>query len=485
DVPARQQTLRATIAWSLALLPEAARTLLVRLSVFAGGWTAESAAAVCATEAAPAETTGDHLATLVDVNLIARSTSPRGRVRYRMLETIREDGLERLAATGETASLRERHAREVLALAEAGPPYVPEARPDDWYERVDADLDNVRAALVWAETRGDPALLGRLAAALWPYWHEYLRVTEGRRWLETALARAQGLAPGQRASLLSGACILTSIQSAFQQGEAYGREALALWEQLGDDRGRAVVARQLGWCAMLSAGADAVTWYAAAVDAWRRVGNETGLARALSDLGVACFVFGDREAAGPYLDEAEELYRRAQDEPGLARALRDRGLYLLLSGDVAAAVPVLQEAVARLRATGKTIVLGSGMYYLGTALCFAGRLDEAANAYAESLQIHEEIADQGNLALTVLGCAALAHRRGDGLRAARLCGAAQGMRDASRTALPPAVEAVYRREIAVIVAMVGEPAFAASFADGRALTTSEALALARVSLAHP
>ena len=119
--------------------------------------------------------------------------------------------------SGELAALRERHARYFLALAESAPPYVPEVRRGDWYTRVDANHDNFRAALTWASTLADPELLIRLSAALWPYWHEYMHVEEGRRWLERALTRAVESPPRRKAALLTGDCMLAFRQTDFPE----------------------------------------------------------------------------------------------------------------------------------------------------------------------------------------------------------------------------------------------------------------------------
>jgi len=483
DVLPRQQTLRDAIAWSLDLLPEPARAFLLRLSVFVGGWTEPAAVEVCSLEGMTAGDVEQTLTALVDASLVVRvaAAAPGGARRYRMLETIREYGAELLAATGHGDTLRERHARYFLALAESAAPYVPDARPNDWYERVDTDLDNVRAALSWAATRDDPELLVRLTAAFWPYWLEYGRVSEGRHWLEAALDRSDQTTPRLLASLLTGACTMTSIQSELRQAEAYGGQALALWQELEDQRGQALVYRQFA----LGEYSGHVTeqtlpWFETALEHWRMVGDEDGIARALSDLGLAhCVLLGDLAMASRYFDEAEDLCRHTHDEVGLARALRDRGVQALLSGDVLGAVTWLGEADERLRASGRTSFLGGAAFYLGTALCFAGNLDEAVDAYSESLRIHEETGDRLQTSLTVLGLAAVAHRRGDGVRAARLCGASRALQQAFQITVPPAADAIYQREVAMVLDLIGQERFDAAFAEGSAMTPAEVMTLAR------
>jgi predicted ATPase/transcriptional regulator with XRE-family HTH domain len=480
DVPRRQQTLRETIDWSVQLLPEHARAILLRLAVFAGGWTEEAARNVCFPDGFPAGGIEQTLRLLLDASLIERVASPNGTPRYRMLETIREYGIERRAEVGDETTLRKRHARHFLILAESAPPYVPEARTSDWYERVDADLDNLRAALDWANGQDDLALVARFAAALWPYWHEYLHVNEGRRWVEAVLAPGRQHSPARRAWLLTGASTLLSTQSIHQEVSKYAHEALALWRQLDNPRGQALVLRQLGWRNyMLETGDRAIEWLSGALEQWRIVGDPQGIACALGDLGLASCALGDLAAAAPYFAEADEYYRGTDDKLGPARLLRDRGLHALLCGDVDAAIPLLGGAVDRLRNASPNYVLPGAVFYLGTALCFRGRLDDATATYIESLRIHEELADMPGMALTLLGFATVAHRQGNGIRAAILCGAEQAMRHSSHLAVPPAVAAIYAREIERIREQLDEAAFNQAVAQGNEMNLAEALAFAR------
>ncbi|HET7597975.1 MAG TPA: AAA family ATPase, partial [Burkholderiales bacterium] len=278
DLPQRQQTLRATIAWSVDLLPDRVRALLLQLSVFAGGWTDEAARAVCSASAAD-------LDQLTGENLIQREERPDGTLRYRMLETIREYGRERLIDQGDEDTVRRRHAHYFLTLAESAPPYIPETRTTDWYDRIDADLDNVRAALDWLDKQGEKKLVVRFTAALWPYWVEYQRPVEGYHWLEIALAYRDQQTPAERASLLTGACTAPTLDTDYQTISGYAEEALSLWEQLHDPCGQALIYRQLGGRDyIVGDGARSLSWLSKALDSWQACGNPLGIAFALNDL---------------------------------------------------------------------------------------------------------------------------------------------------------------------------------------------------------
>ena len=478
DLPERQQTLRATIAWSVDLLPNRARALLLQLSVFAGGWTEDAARAITSATAAD-------LARLASVNLIQREEHSDGTLRYRMLETIREYGREQLIEQGDERTLRLRHAHYFLALAESAPPYVPEARTTDWYDRIHADIDNIRAALDWAEPREERQLLARLSVAMWPYWHEYQRVQEGRRWLETILRSRDELGPRLLAMALTGAAILVSTQSAYDVGATYGEEALALWQQLGDHRGQALVSQQLGWGALMSGKMDrAVKFFQAELDHWYATGDSLGIATGLGDFGTTTYLRGEFDGALPYLMEADRLQREAGDESGIARSSSDLGLHALLQDDIDRAIPLLREAIERLHAVRSVFFELRTRFYLATAYCLNGKLDDACAIYLELLQLHEEIEDRSELSLTILGFAALAHRTEDPLRSAVLCGAAHAILESSGAALPPAVTALYEREVRLVLKQIDPDTFNQAFAEGYGMTVEDAIRFARAGVVN-
>lgn len=479
DVEDRHRGLRNAIAFTVRLLTPAARSFLSRLSVFAGGWTAEAAAAVCAEPGTPPETVDLLLHELLGVGLIQEEELEADEVRYGMPETIREYGQERLLAGGELAALRERHARYFLALAESAPPYLPQVHLPPWYQRVGLERDNLRAALRWAEGTGDGALLGRLAAALWPYWHETMRVDEGRNWLEPALAHQASLPQATRAMLLTGAAMMASNQTEYTVARARAEEALARWAALGDDHGQALVCQQLGWVAFGTGDAEATcAWFERALASWRRVDDPLGVGIALCDLAFSSYSARDFERALPYLDEAAGVLIPTGDPMALARLATEQGLLELLQGRPAIALAPLAEAVERYRA-GQSVVYPSALFYLATAECFVGDIDRAAAQYLQVLALREETGDRLGLALVLLGFAAVAQRRGDGERAAVLCGASFALQQRSRLRLAPAIAEVYEAEVRQVTEQIGAATFAEQFNLGQELTVEEAIALAR------
>jgi predicted ATPase len=479
DVPDRQRELRATIDWSHDLLAPDARRLLARLAVFAGGWTPEAAIAVCMDAGGSPDDVERDLQTLVDAGLIDRASGPSGVARYRMLETIREYALERLAASGDEADLRRRHARPFLALAESAEVYIPETRQGDWLDRVDAERDNLRAALAWSLAREIP-LAARLAAALWPFWHEHSLLHEGRNWLDAALKRAGSAAPPAiRAQLLTGAAVLAVSQGDYPRAAPLVETALTSWRDLDDHHGQAITLRQRAWMAW-SRGelAAALDDFQQAVAHWRALSEPRGVAYALSDAALLLVLSGRFAEAAPLQLEAFELFERHDDQLGLARSYADRGLAAMLQEDLSQAIPMLEQSVALCQTIGTSFILPGARFYLGTALCFAGHPDAALLQLTEALRQQAEMGDILGLSLTLLAFAAVAQRQGQAERAARLCGAVTSLHEQAGIVMVPVARAIYERELASVRAQLDVSTFNAAFAHGQTMTTPEVVAYA-------
>jgi tetratricopeptide (TPR) repeat protein len=247
DLPARQQTLRGAIAWSYDLLDAAERSLFRRLSAFVGGWTLAAAETVCDAAGELGLDVVEGVAALVDRSLLRREDRTADEPRFGMLETIREYGLEQLEACGEAAEIRRRHAAHYLALAEAAEPELTGPRQAAWLDRLEAEHDNLRAALRWAVEQGEAELGLRLGGALWRFWYVRGYLTEGRERLAELLAAAG--APGQtaaRARALRGLGIVAEAQGDYAVARRHYEEALALMRELGDRRGIALSLNNLG-----------------------------------------------------------------------------------------------------------------------------------------------------------------------------------------------------------------------------------------------
>jgi predicted ATPase/DNA-binding SARP family transcriptional activator len=312
----RQQTLRATLDWSYDLLTEPERSLLRRLSVFAGGWTLEASEQVCSTEGvqvfrhsgvqeqtqrqsgSPNTRTPEHLNTdevldllssLADKSLVLFEKGEAGGGRYRLLEMVRQYAAEGLQASGEAERIKARHRDWFLAFAEATEPQLKGAEPETWLRRVETEHDNLRAALAWSETDVEGAEAGlRLAGALNRFWNIRGDINEGRASLERALKRAGAQeAIVARAKALNAAGELAHIQGDYASARALNEESLAIYRALGNKRG---IAQSLNSLGMLTGQqgnyASACALYEESLTICRELGDKGGIAYSLDNLGI-------------------------------------------------------------------------------------------------------------------------------------------------------------------------------------------------------
>ena len=444
DAPARHRTLRGAIAWSHDLLAPDEQALFRRLGVFVGGCTAEAAQAVCA-DGGSGVTGGrgatggvhrpprgpwrhalDGLASLVDQSLLQPAGAAGGAPRFAMLETLREYALERLVRSGEAAATRRRHAAFCLALAEQAAPALRGPEQVTWLARLEAEHDNLRAALRWKVERaraGDAAAAAqgrRLGAALWPFWLLRGHLGEGRAWLAALLALPGppvGPPARPRAGLLLGAEQLappTADAAAARRLVASLEESLALCRAAGDGSGaaRALLAlsgRTLGLgdpAAALASAQESLALCRAADDRW-------GTARALGQVGARLAARGDRAAGRARCEEGLALMRRVGDRHGLARALGGVADILQAQGDYAAARPLLEESAARLRELGHRADLALVLTRLAVLAVVRGDPAARRALVAQSLAAARELGDPFTLAEALLRLGHSARGAGD------------------------------------------------------------------------
>src|SRR5437588_1196035 len=299
DLPARQQTLRATIAWSYDRLRAPEQALFRRLAVFAGGCMVEAAEAICAATGGLQLDVVEGLATLVNHSLLRSEEQANGEPRFRLLETIRDYALERLIESGEEEALRRQHATYYLALAESAEPQLVGAEQELWLALLEQEHANLRAALGWLRQSGAVELALRLAGALYLFWFTHGHLSEGRAWLE-GLARLSGgggsgaAVTSLQAKVLHGAGVLARAQGDYGSAVALFEQSLALFRYLGHKQ---EIARSLNHLASLACQqgdygrATALGEQSLALR--RELGDTQGIAHALSSLGDAASVQGD------------------------------------------------------------------------------------------------------------------------------------------------------------------------------------------------
>lgn len=433
----RQHALRATLDWSYALLTEGERTLLQRLSAFAGGWTLEAAEAVCTGAGIEDGEVLDLLAGLVDKSLV-QAEQDSDTKRYCFPESIREYASERLRGSGECKELQRRHAEHYLLLAEQAAPEL--LGPDQvrWLDRLEAELDNLRAAmecwLAWEET--EPAM--RFAGAIWRFWDMRGYVGEGRRWLEDVLARRAG-DPTARVTALIGAGALAQLQGDYTAATGWYSEALARSRELGDKQ---------------------------------------GIARSVNNLGLLASYQEDYERAIELLEESLDLNWELGRTWGAASVLLNLGEVARLQGDFDRAARLYGESLALFRELGDKWSVAVCLNNLGLVTGFQGDPGRAAGLHLESLFLFRDVGDNGGIADSLEGLALLARTQERWDRAARLFGAGAALREPRGAPLQPSDRAYFEREVSIVRAQLGELAWTAAWTEGRAMTAGQAIAYA-------
>ena len=468
DAPARLQTMRDAIAWSHDLLRTDEQTLFRRLAVFAVGFTLEAAEAIdegLRTEDSrlsenevrspnsvlsppprgyPASVLAG-LASLVDKSLLRQEEQADGEPRFGMLETVREFGLERLAASGEAEAVRRAHASHYLTLAERIEPELFGPGQIRGLARLEAERANLRSALAWLEERADTQDGLRLAAALGVFWDIQGPVGEGREWLERALARADPAPSPARARALAWAGLLARAQGDHASAAALEEESLVVARETDDVR---------------------------------------AIADALHSLGQVAVSQGDYGRAAALYEEALELYRGLGG--GLAAfAMVNLGVATAQRGDPRRAGELLEAGLAEHRARGNTWGAGFALRALGDLARGQGNWAAAAERFRECVALWGEHGFPRGIAYGLVGLASVAAAWGQPAGAARLLGATETLRERFGLALWATERAAYESAVAAARAALGEADFEAALGAGRAMTLSQAVGEAQAIITAP
>ncbi len=432
DLPERQRTMRAAIAWSEDLLDPAERTLFRRLAVFSGGCDLEAAEAVGAEGESDAATILDRLDALAAQSLVTVGHGRQG-TRYGMLEPVRQFAMEQLSGAGEEDATRRRHARYFRALAERGAAEI-EGRSGQaaWVERLEREQDNLRAALTWCLHADDGTETGlRLATALWRFWEMRWRVVEGDQWLAALLARSTPLDAAVRASALNAAGNLARDLGDYRRARALHEGCLALRRELGAPRGIASSLNNLGVIARDRGDAEAtVRLCQESFDLFSAAGDRHGAAIALISLGAAAGQQGDLERACARYEESLAMFRAEGDPWHTAWVLIYLAEVKVRAGDLASARSMAEEGLETHRAAGEAWGMATALGVLGRADQADGALADAARRFMEALDVVAEARVERAVPSCLDDLAGLLLAGGHPDRAARLAGAGEAWRKA-------------------------------------------------------
>jgi predicted ATPase/DNA-binding CsgD family transcriptional regulator len=432
DLPARQQTLRSAIDWSYNLLTESEQRLFGRLSVFVGGFTLESATAVCNGCSAAESDVLDMLGSLVDNNL-ARSAGLIGtEQRYGMLQTIREYASERLEDGGEATDVRNRHLAWFLALAER----TAQQSSLEVLERFDAELDNFRVALRWSEDEScDPEFGLRLAAGVGSFCTIRGFVSEGRGWFRRLLARST-LPTAGRAGALDRAGYLAARQNEYAAAELLFKEALEIWCELGDKH---------------------------------------EIATTLYHFALVPHHEGDHDRAKAMLEESVSLARGVEDLGTVGTALRHLADLALDRGDLAEATLTYRQTLSLARQRGDAHEIAYSLRGLGHVARARGDYAQARQLLRDSLLLLAQLRDRRCVPLCLEGLACIAVGPDWAERAIRLLGAAHAFQLISGAPPSPSEMTDYKRTEADARAHLGEERFVDAWAAGAKMSFDEAV----------
>jgi predicted ATPase len=484
DLPKRQRTLRATIEWSYALLDEGEQALFARLAVFSGGRTIEAIEAICDAEGDLPMEAFDGISSLLDKSLLRQEEGPNGEPRFVMLETVHEFAREKLGQSAEAEEIRRVHAEYFLTLAEESFPERKGANEREWLERLEAEHDNMRVALSWASERNEVDVSLRLGGALWWFWMARGYHSEGRRWLEGALAMEGRGSPEVRVMALAGAGGLALRQGDYERAQEACEEGLELLAHEPREGSEAKL-WLLAWLGELVLEKEehdkAKQLFEEGLALSREMSDTWWPAVSLMQLGLVSYDQGDSERATELLEESIELFRgllKRGDKFGLALCLINLAMVVYSQGDLGRAAQLTEEAVALQRELGARGDVALGLCNLGWIALLQDDLGRAADLYRESLTLSWDAGLNPLVQSTLEGFACVAGARGEAERAARLWGAGQALHETKGIPRDEDFLAEADTRISAVRSGMGEEAWEQAQHKGRAMTLEEAVSYA-------
>jgi tetratricopeptide (TPR) repeat protein len=458
----------------------------------------------------------DEVTSLVDKNLLRQTAEEEEESRFTMLETIREYGLEALAASREMEATRQAHASYYLALAEEAARELTGPRSAVWLERLEREHDNLRAALAWSlepeQTASSPDLALHFGETLREFWEVRGFYSEGRAFLEQALTQCAEASTSARASARSATAAFADWQGDFHRQEELLQEALVMFRQLGDTRGIASSLQGLAWVASRKGASIAsIQLLEESVMLLRELGDKEALAWSLNHLADILGTQGEYSRATALFEESLALFKELGNKRGIAACLQQLALWLqaaggnqttiharleeilalhtelgdkngmafyywisgreaLSRGDAATAQAQMEQSLALFQEMGDRWHSFGPIYFLGRIKAYQGDSAAALAYYEQSLAVAHEVHDDWLYAYCLEGWASVVAKQGKCEWAARLWGAAESSRERCGIPLAPLDRADYEPAVAAARVLLGEPAFAAAWAEGRTMT---------------
>jgi non-specific serine/threonine protein kinase len=434
----RQQALRAMIDWSYDLLSDDERMMFRRLSIFVGGWTVEAAEAICTCGNREQIDVLDLLSRLIDKSLVVADKLD-GETRCRMLETIRQYARDRLMESDDALTLRACHLDYFLNFVENAALKLHSPEQSMRLNRIEAEHDNLRAALDWAWESGKAGIALRLAVALKRFWEMRSYFGESRAWLERTIEASPNAPAPIRASALLGLGRLDRFQGKYADGTVHLEECLTLFRELG---------------------------------------NQSETADVLQTLGELAAEQGNLGLASERFEQALTLCRELPDERRMAGIYLSQGEIARVRGDYENAAKLYSTSLTLLEALGDERRRGTALYNLGQVALHQGNHAKAVALFQENIRIGQNLANKWMIAHGLAALAGAAGLSANPARAARLSGAAEALLTSIGAQMDLADRMEYERHLTETRAQLDEKMFESARAEGCAMTMEQAVAYA-------
>lgn len=526
DVLERQQTLRNTIRWSYNLLSPAEQLLFRQLSVFVGSFTVEAAEYVCAASSNGAFSVLDGLTSLLDKSLLQQIDQGGDDPRLFMLQVVREYGLTCLTANEEETT-RYTHSSYYIAVAERVSPNLASQEQRKWFDLLEREHNNLRAALQWLLEKKETEMALQLSGELGWFWFMRGYQVEGRKWLDRTLAEGGSVAAPIQASALHGASRIALYQDNFYQATILAEKTLTLFREIGDRRGIALAIRRIGEVAERKH--NYVTAYALLEESLQMLREEltnnsphhievikTSIAFGLGDLAAMISYRGDFDTAHSLAEEGIALFREMNNKTGIMFGLSHLAKVKIAKGDFAKAHTLQEKVLSIAKEMEFKWDFASSLHLLGQLALYQSNEAEGHVLLKESLELYTFLGNQWSRAKVLVLLTSIAASQGDDavahslyeeslatLRklddkesiaalledvaeaviqmspawAVRLWGCAEALREVIGIPFSPFDYFPYKRSLTVARASLGERAFVSTWAEGRTMTHEQAIAV--------
>ncbi|MFC2093560.1 tetratricopeptide repeat protein, partial [Bacteroidota bacterium] len=414
----RQQTLKALIDWSYDLLSGQEKILWSRLSIFVDGWTLESAEEICSDDKVNEEEILDLLSLLLEKSIIIFDSEEE---RYRILESIRSYGEEKLKEANETNKISSKHLHYFMELSETAEPKLKGPEAKEWLEKIETEHGNLESAIEWSLKNGYSEEGSRLAGALGWFWDMRGYYFTGRRLLESVLNKMQGISNSSKVKALDSAGVLANYQGDYEQARKYHEENLKLNRKLGDKSGIATSLNSLGSNAYDQGDYQkAQNFYNESLFLARKMGFERGIATSLNGLGKVSHSQGDYEQAQKFCEESLVLFRERGDKFGIALSLGNLGVIAYNQRNYQQAQKFYDESLAIQRELGDKSGIATSLNNLGIGAYNQRDYQQAQKYHNESLSLRREIGEKSAISSSLINLGSVVYDQGD-YQQAQMC----------------------------------------------------------------